>query len=127
MGQSNFTVESGALKVVFDHAHGAFPAAVYLRNYTGKYENVLLPETGVFSVTTPDNRIVRPMTGGIVRVEKHDDMTKVLFQELTFQDADGKCETDFKGCITYEFYPDGTMFSSIYFLVPFYSNPQFCQ
>lgn len=124
MQPGDFIVTCGALKIYFEEAHGVLPAKVEIRNYEGRYENVFLPGSCQFSVRTPDNRIVYPVASSIVKKEQHEDMDKIIFQDLIFRDAAGKVEEDFYGNISYEFYSDGTMFSNIYFIVASCRSPQ---
>ena len=117
-----FTIDSGAVRVRFDKAHGVFPAQVALRNYDGEYENVLREGSGL-SVVMPDGKKLHPCAGGFTKVEKHGEVDRVIFQEVSFQDDSGNVENGFRGYMTYEFYPDGTMFSNIFFYVTTDSDP----
>ncbi|MBO4304442.1 MAG: hypothetical protein J6A21_07650 [Lentisphaeria bacterium] len=122
MQTDSFTVDSGAVRVRFDKSHGVFPAQVALRNYDGEYENVLQEGSGL-TLVMPDGKKLHPCAGAFTKVEKHGEVDRVIFQEISFQDDSGHAEEGFRGYMTYEFYPDGTMFSNIFFYVTSHPVP----
>lgn len=110
-------INSGDLRITFDAVHGVTPANVALKNYDGDYETVIDGNKSSFTIQQCNGSKFHAVWLGEPAVSQLDDYTQVAFEEVGFADENGKVLPDLTAAFTYDFYDDGTMFSSLYFIV----------
>ncbi|MCI5779252.1 MAG: hypothetical protein MR051_05500 [Lentisphaeria bacterium] len=117
MQNSEWIIDAGDQRIVFDTGHGVMPAAVSLKNFDGGYEPVLTGDRCAFTVTKEDGRVCRSQLAGEPELRDFTDHRQIVFPEVEFIDGSGRVIPELTAAFTYDCFFDGTVFCSFYFLV----------
>ncbi len=115
-------VQSGPLKVIFSRECGPLPCEIVAEEFGGMETTVVRESAPGMSLELEDGTKIFPAVAEIVRYEK-DGVQYIEFNNMPWADAQGRILPHFLASVRHEIFPDGTAFSSGFFMSECFDPP----